>query len=511
LAEIVETLHGRVEGAREGELSVFRGIPYAASTAGQGRWRPPGAPQPWSGVRSAGRPGPTAPQSGGLIASLLGGGAEPTSEDCLSLNVWSPGLDAGRRPVMVWIHGGGFTTGSGSLPVYDGASLARRGDVVVVSFNYRLGALGFLYLPELAREEGGASGNFGLLDQLAALAWVRDNIAAFGGDPQRVTLFGQSAGAMSAAALLGAPRARGLFQRVILQSGAARNVHLPETAERVRDAFLDEAGLGSGGLAALRELPLPALLEAQARSAERLRRELPDPPFQPVVDGALLPRPPLEAIAAGAAAGLPLLIGTTRDEWRFYGLRDPKARQLDAEGLLRRLRRGLPGVDGAGRGLAERVVEAYRDARAGRASTDPRELWFAIQTDRWFRTPATKLAEQQAAHQPATHAYLFTWRSPALDGALGACHALDLPFVFGSLADRRIRPLVGAGPRACELSQRMQDAWLRFAHGGAPGHAGLPEWPAYEARRRATLMLGEECVVVEAPEERERAFWDEIA
>lgn len=504
---IVETSHGRIEGEEWAGVHVFRGVPYARAS----RWRPPAPAPSWPGLRPAQGFGPNAPQRDGPIAELLGARTGRADEDCLSLNVWMPGEARGRRPVMVWLHGGGFTSGAGSLDVYDGSALARRGDVVVVTLNYRLGALGFLYRPELAGREGEAPGNYALLDQLAALAWVRDNAGVFGGDPGRVTLFGQSAGAMCAATLLGVPRARGLFQRVILQSGAARNVHPPDTAARVTQTFCAEAGVRPDDHAALRALPVSAVLDAQQRTAERLGGELSDPPFQPVLDAELLPRAPLEAVAGGAARELAMLVGTNRDEWRFYGLRDPAASRLDEAGLLRRLRRGLPGRDRSGRCWADRAVECYRSARSGRASTHPRDLWFAIQTDRWFRHPAMQLAQAQAEQQPATHAYLFTWASPAFGGALGSCHALDLPFVFGAVEDPRLRAFVGEPAELRPLAARMQAAWLDFAHGEAPGGAGLPSWPAYQAGRRATMIFGPECGMLEAPDERERAFWDEVA
>jgi para-nitrobenzyl esterase len=519
MSEIVETSLGRVRGVLERGVRVFRGIPYGAPVSGEGRWRAPRAAEPWAGVRDAAQPGPAAPQAAGPTLALLGLLPEATAEDCLCLNVWAPADAAVQRPVLVWLHGGGFTSGSGALPVYDGAALARAGGAVVVTANYRLGALGFLYLGELAAREGGAPANFGLLDQIAALAWVRENAAAFGGDPRRVTLFGQSAGAMCAAALLAAPRARGLASRAILQSGAASNVHPTARAERVAAVFFEELGIAPAdgrrlraGIAPadgrrLRAAPLGAVLVAQARAAERLRRELEQPAFQPCVDGELLPRPPLEAFAAGEAAGVPLLVGTNLDEWKFYGLGDPKARALDEAGLLRRFARGLPGADPAGRPWAERVVEAYRAARAGRASVAPPELWFAVQSDRWFRHPAMRLAELHAAFAPAW-AYLFDWASPAFGGALGSCHTLEVPFVFGGDPGPRLRPLVGEGPEARALEARMQRAWLAFAHGEAPGGGPLGPWPAYERGLRATMRLGRRCGVEHAPLEAERAFWD---
>lgn len=506
MSEIVETTHGRVRGSEERGIRSFRGIPYAAPVSGEGRWRAPRAPEAWAGLRDATRAGPAAPQTGGPAAALLGLLPESTAEDCLFLNVWTPACAGPPRPVLVWLHGGGFATGSGALPVYDGSALARAGDAVVVTLNYRLAALGFLRVSELAAVEGGPPANFGLLDQIAALEWVRANAPAFGGDPDRVTLLGQSAGAMCAATLLASPRARGLASRAILQSGAASNVHSAERSERVAAVFFEELGIPARAGGSLRQAPVAAILAAQARAIARLARELEQPAFQPCVDGDLVPRPPLEAFGRGTAARVPILIGTNLDEWKFYGLADPKARALDRAGLLRRFGRGLPGADAAGRPWAERVVEAYGEARAGRASVDPPELWFAIQTDRWFRFPAMQLAELHAAHERATFAYLFDWPSPAFGGALGSCHSLEIPFVFGGDPDPRFRAFVGDGPDARGLGSRMQAAWLAFARDGSPGGG----WPGYERGRRATMRLGRACGVEHAPLEAERAFWQEI-
>jgi para-nitrobenzyl esterase len=505
---IVETSRGRVEGRHMDGLEVFRGIPFAASTAGPGRWRAPRPPESWSGVRPALEPGPMAPQRADSMSGILsGGGDRPMSEDCLTLDLWTPGVGGPARPVMVWIHGGGFTTGSGGLSVYDGGRLAREGGVVVVTFNYRLGALGFLHLPELA-DEGGPTGNFGLLDQIAALDWVRENVERFGGDPARITLFAQSAGAMCAGALLTAPRARGLFSRLILQSGAAHNVHTPATAARVCEVFCESVGVppapGDERVARLRALPWQALVEGQGRTLETLRGEIPEPPFQPVVDGDVLPVLPRIAIERGEVAPVPLLVGTNRDEWKFYGLSDPKAAVLDEAGLVRRFRRGLPGRDRSGREWAERVVEHYREARAGVASVEPRELWFAIQTDRWFRHPAIRLAECHARLQPETHAYLFTWSTPLMNGMLGSCHALEIPFVFGGAGRPGLEAIVPGDPIVEALSRRMRDTWAAFAAGEPPS------WSAYEPAQRVTRIFGEECGVVSAPADSERAFWDEF-
>jgi para-nitrobenzyl esterase len=378
---------------------------------------------------------------------------------------------------------------------------------VVVTLNYRLGALGFLALPGAADDEGAA--NFGLLDQLAALAWVREHAAAFGGDPRRLTAFGNSAGAMSLGALLAAPRARGLFDRAILQSGAACHVSPPDVAERVAATFAAELGADAKDTATLRAAPLAAVLDAQARAAQKLRGVVRELPYQPVVDGLLLPRPPLDAIRDGEGAPVPLLVGTNADEWRFYGLSDPASRELDEAALLRRCRRNLPGVDAAGRERAERVVEVYRRARAERGEpTDPSALWFAIETDRWFRVPATRLLEQ---HRGPGWAYCFAWRSPQLGDAVGACHALEVPFVFGTLDGQLGRRLEGEDGRARVLSERMMDAWLAFAAAGVPRAPGLPEWPRYRAPLRTTLRFDAECRLEERPAEAERAVWDALA
>jgi para-nitrobenzyl esterase len=505
----VEIASGRIEGSHEDGVLVFRGIPYARPPQGALRLHPPLPPEPWPGVRDAKAFGASAPQNPGRLAALLGAPTETYAEDCLYLNVWTPRADSARRPVLVWLHGGGFTTGSGSQPIYRGAQLAKRGDVVVVTVNYRLGALGYLHLPAAGRSVEDAPGNLGLRDQLAALAWVQENIAAFGGDPRNVTLFGESAGAMSVGTLLGTPRARGLFSRAILQSGAASNVYEPEDAIRVSETFMKELGLAPDDLDGLRAKPLEAVLAAQDRAVAQLLGVVPQLPFQPVVDGDLLPRPPLESIGAGNAREVLVLIGTNLEEQKLYAPTDPKALQLDAEGLLRRCRRILsaPGPDGRPRG--EHAVQRYLAAREGRHDVSPRELWYAIETDRWFRIPATRLAEQHAAHQPATYAYLFTWKSPALGGMLGSCHALEIPFVFGCVDDRLVQRFVGDHPAVAGISQRMQDAWLAFARSGDPAHPELGAWPRYDAARRATMVFGEECRVEHAPFEDERAFWDE--
>lgn len=444
-----------------------------------------------------------------MVGALLGLPATEASEDCLTLNVWTPAAgDGKRRPVLVWIHGGGFVFGSGSQAPYDGARLAALGDVVVVTLNYRLGALGFLALPELADEEGGVCGNFGLLDQIAALRWVRDHAAVFGGDPDQVTIFGESAGGMSVGTLLGTPAARGLFRGAIAQSGAAHNVSTPEQGERVAHALMKELGLSLTDVESLRAVPVSAILSAQQQVIGSLLGSGGGLPFQPVVDGRVLPRQPLEAIADGEASGVSLLIGTNRDEWRLFALADAKLRTLDEARLLRRLERAVPGRDAQGRLHAERALEVYRRACSAVQETSPIALWNAIEGDRVFGIPAARLADAQSAHAPGVYRYLFTWESPALGGVLGACHGLDVPFVFGTALLPALRAFVGEGPEVAQLCARIQGAWIAFAHGGRPAHEALPHWPRYDPVLRTTLLLGGACSLAKAPGDEELQFWD---
>jgi para-nitrobenzyl esterase len=511
MTTIVETSTGKLRGAVEGGLHVFRGISFAKPPTGDLRVRGPQAVEPWDGVRDATRFGPRAMQvPNEALQALLGRPKDqpPIDEDCLYLNVWTPGIDGRRRPAMIWIHGGGFAIGAGSEPLYDGSALASR-DVVVATINYRLGPLGFLYLPEFASAPGEPCTNFGMLDQVAALQWVRDNIAAFGGDPKNVTIFGESAGAMSVGALMASPLAAGLFHKAILQSGAAHNALTVDDARENAAAFAEALGVNELNAGLLRSLPAEKILGGQAameaEDAKRAGRTV-ALRFQPVIDGYFLPQAPIEAIRGGLSRDVPVLIGTTLEEWKLFTAMIPALREISEDRAARQIG-WLVSRDGdAERGRA--ILQAYRDARATRGEPDDvYEVYSAAMTDWMFRVRADRLAEAQVGHQPKVFAYRFDWRSPVGNGILGACHALEIPFVFGT--QRLVRAFVGGGADADALAKTMGDAWVAFARKGDPSTDSLP-WPAFDAVRRRTMILDRECRVEELPQEAERRCWDGI-
>lgn len=497
---ITETENGRLEGAYARGAYRFKGIPYAAPPIGERRFAPPAPPKGWSGLRSATGDFPVAPQPPDMTSQLVGAGDGPaTSEaDCLTLNVWTPAPDDGRRPVMVWIHGGAFVNGSGSIPWYDGANLTRR-DVVVVTVNYRLGVLGFCHLSDLAGPAYAGSGNVGLLDQAAALSWVHDNIAAFGGDPDNVTIFGESAGGMSVGCHLALESSRGLFHHAIAQSGAIDNVSTPDHATGIATRILTDLGLERHDVDRLRSVPVAALLAAQEKvsAASGIAGGL---PFQPVADGVDLPENPIGAVRDGCATGIDLLIGSNRDEMRLFLMMAPALEPADDAVTIRRLEQLAPGH-------AEAILAAYRRLQPDATAAD---LFEAISTDAVFRLPALRLADAQATHAPV-HVYEFHQPSTGFGGALGAAHAVDVPYVFDNLDAPGAAVFVGdadAGTR--QLATDVADAWCSFARRGDPNASGLPDWPRWDAPRHTTMMISTDARLIDAPAGEVRAAWDMI-
>ncbi len=497
---VVQTNSGPVRGARENGLAVFKGIPYAAPPVGDLRWMPPQPPQPWTETRDALEFGNIAPQEKSPLvppALLID---QPESEDCLYLNVYTAGTDGGARPVMLWIHGGGFYIGSGSQDLYDGSGLASRG-VVVVTINYRMGAFGFVRLKELTNGEIPSTGNEGILDQVAALEWVRDNIAAFGGDPGNVTIFGESAGSMSVVSVLSMPAARGLFHKAIAQSGPGHtHFSVDEAVDYIAKPMLE--AFGSSDPDALRAASteemmaaVPAFMEAAASPDPAMRNRW----AKPVIDGETITDWPEPLLGSGTHAGMPLMVGTTRDEMSSAVL----AGMGDGD-LAERVQELVPAHD------ANALIDAYRTARGQRlAPVDSASLYAAIDTSRMMGVPSTRLLDAHRPHGPVYH-YVFDWISPAMDGASGAQHGVDIGFVFGT---HDVTPdtagMFGAGPAADALADATMDAWTAFARTGDPSTESLGEWPPY-GETRATMMIGPLAGVREAPFEGERAAWDGI-
>jgi len=520
---------GAISGQAGRGFVRFLGIPFAAPPVGQLRFGRPKPHPEWKGTFEAHRFGPVAPQLpqpfGGLD-QLLGTTRGPRWDEgrCLTLNVWTPGADGKARPVMVWIHGGGFNAGASSTPWYDGSRFATDCDVVLVSINYRLGSLGFCYLGELGVQDAASSGCLGILDQVEALRWVRNNIASFGGDPQNVTVFGESAGAMSVATLLGLKEAKGLFHKAILQSGAAANLHTRSRAALLAKELLELLGLKPGPELSdsLRKVPTSAILEAQGSLAGRHRRE--GLTFQPVVDGTTLSKPPLASIAQGAAADVPILIGTNLEEWKLFSVADPRAATMSLKELEARLAALWVPYPGAatdldpGRGTSwlgeppfppdpRRIIEAYDQTLPG---ASPKAYWEAAMTDLVFRIPAIRLAEAHSQGGGRSFMYLFTWRSTSFEGALGSCHAVEIPFVFNTLGRPGTAMFVGDQAPA-GLASSMNATWAAFARHGDPSLGDMGPWPAYEGDRRATMVIEASPAVVEDPMGAERRAWDGFA
>ncbi|WP_214404747.1 carboxylesterase/lipase family protein [Pseudonocardia lacus] len=495
---LIRTGAGQVRGLVDGDVAVFRGIPFAAPPVGARRFGAPEAAEPWDGVREADVFGPPPPQSMAgmpIPAPDATGPVRHDPTDWLTLNVWTPDPGAAGLPVLVWIYGGAYRAGNAGEPGYDGATLASTGTVIVTA-NHRVGVEGYAHLD-------GVPDNRGLLDQVAALRWVHENIAAFGGDPGRVTVFGESAGAGSVAALMVMPAARGLFGRAIAQS-VPGTYFAPALARDVAVELCRPLGLAPDAAALADIAPdrlLGVLAELDARMSTLTKWGLvarTPTPFSPVVDGDVLPTDPWTGLAAGAARDVPLLVGHNRDEWRLFLVMGGLAGAVTDEMATAAMTVFGPGPD-----AADRYRAAFPDADAER-------LYVTAHSDRMFRMPSLHLAAAHAAGGGSSHLYELTWPSPAAGGALGACHALDVPLVFGVL-DRGLALMVLGTPpptaEAVEVSERMRAAWTAFARDGDPG------WSPYDEQRRLTRVFdaGDRDGLGPYPEETSRQLWTDFS
>jgi para-nitrobenzyl esterase len=476
----LDTPSGRLVGLRRRGVLVFRGIPYARPPIGPLRWRLPEPFEPWAGARDATRFGPVCPQAPAPLDAFLGGALSTQSEDCLYLNVFAPSPDTSKRPVMVWIHGGAFVFGAGSQSIYDASRLAAR-DALVVTINHRLGAFGFLALADASEGRAPGTGTEGLADQIMALDWVRRNIAAFGGDPENVTVFGESAGAMCVAALLATRAAGGLYHKAILQSGAAHIGYDREQSGRVAHAFLNALSLSPHDAHHALDMPAGLLLKAQTavlasahggKDVQKLGRL----PFQPVIDGQILMERPIDALRRGASRNIPLMVGTTREEWKLFSAPNPRLRLMSVAGFEARLAH-------VGGDATPALLQAYADGSVF-------ERYSAFMGDRTFAVPAERLLETRTAGAPS-FAYRFDWRSRFLGGIFGSCHALDLGFVFGTHADGAASAFFGKGALADQLAKDMMACWTAFARAGDPSTAGTGAWSRYATELRPTMIFGD--------------------
>lgn len=483
---IVETAHGRLEGIEQDDLDVFLGIPFAKPPVGELRWLAPQTPEPWTGVREAKQFGNCAIQSTipGAVGELIGIATGETSEDCLYLNVWTPGCDQRKRPVMVWIHGGGNTVGSGSQPRVNGSHLSATGDLVVVTLNYRLGALGFLHAPEL-----GATGNEALLDQVAGLRWVKQNIEAFGGDPNNVTVFGQSAGGFDIAQLMAMPAAAGSFDKAIPMSGSLTNHVLNDSALATSTALAEHFG----GFEKLRDVQADQILSMQT--------QIPGARWAPTRDGKVIQEDAGEVLTRGDfTRDMPLMIGHTRDESTLFTIFNREYREMGDSQLSSLMEQSIGE-------RAQDALDCYREDRTNEGlSNQPLDVWAAVSTDRMFRIPAIRTADAHRNHSSNVYMYRFDWESPAEEGRLHSCHSLDIPFVWGTFGLDRMRRFCGEGSVVERLSGRLMHAYIAFAHSGDPNHQGIPTWRTY-SDDRATMQFNACINEVNAPMDRTREFW----
>jgi para-nitrobenzyl esterase len=482
---VANTTSGKIRGVvQDNKVIAFRGIPYGAPTGGANRFMPPVKPESWTGIREAVEWGPEAPQGPHTeipeVTATIPKGT--ISEDCLHLNVWTNGLDSHKRPVMFWLHGGGFTSGNGSYSMYDGGNMARKHDTVNVTINHRLNSFGFLYLADVGGEKYAHASNCGILDAVAALEWVRDNIANFGGDPNNVTIFGQSGGAGKVSTLLAMPSAKGLFHRAIIQSGS--NIKGIPRADATKTAETLMAKVGAKTVEELQAVPMDQLISATL-GTRGVR-------LGPVVDGKALPGDPFDPTAPALSAEIPLLIGTVEFEVNFFPA--TKLDPIDDAELHNAVKQATRADDAK----VDQLIAVYRKGRPKASDIDLSEI---IASD-GFRTPVVTEGERKSAQTASVYMYYFTWKSPVREGKLKAFHTLEIPFALENVDEAK--SMTGLGADRYPLQEKMSGAWAAFARTGNPNHKRLPNWPAFNTSERATMIFDNQCEVVNDPYREER-------
>ena len=476
---VINTTSGNIRGHTQDGIKVFKGIPYAAPPIGKNRFAPPQPVTPWENILDTLKSSPTVPQP--LAPPELRAIIHEQSEaDCLTLNIWTPGFDDKKRPVLFWIHGGSLLTGSNAD--FDGQPMSARGDAVIIAINYRLGPFGFLYVPE-------QTANVGLLDQVAALEWVRQNISHFGGDPSNVTIFGESAGGLCVSTLMTMPKAKGLFKRAIIESNVCNpDASQPEKGEAVGKRLFSILGIKYGDMAAIRAVPPEKLIVAyQQAIASRVWADT----YPPFVDGNVLPRHPYEAIKQGIAKDIEIIAGTNENESGLFSLWDPNIDKLDELHLKTRFRYSRSSA-GETDERTEELFKIYTGYIKSAPFNTLRYAWEQFNTDQMFRIPVQRYVEAQRKHQRRVYLYQFSWKTPELGGKLGAAHALEIPFVFNTLGKETFGIFPQKTVETDKLSFAMMDAWVNFARIGNPNHKNIPEWTQYNKKTKPTMVFDNE-------------------
>lgn len=496
---VVPTNSGKVRGYIHNGIYTYKGIPYAQAK----RFQAPEKPAPWEGVRSSMSYGPVSPlmtpttQVFDEVETVFHHDWGYTNEDCLRLNIWSPGINDGKkRPVMFWIHGGGYTAGSSQeLPSYDGENIARKGDVVLISVNHRLNVLGFLDLSEYGdKYKGGANASF--LDLVMALQWVKDNVANFGGDPNNVTIFGQSGGGGKVSTLMSSPMAKGLFHKAIVQSGVWQDFQDQQISKRIGSAVLNELGLIPSRVDSIQKVPYEKLVAASNKALAKVREQLKAEGksvdglglrfgWTPTLDGSFLTHHMKDPQALAISSNIPFMIGSTKNEF-MNSLRDPKLKKANAEEVKAFLQKQWGDKTDA---YIAAVKKSYPN------DTKPNDL---ADIDAFFRPGTVAQANARSAAGNPTFVYLFTWQSPVMDGTYKSIHCIEIPFAMNNIG--RCEEMTGGGKEAYALSEKMSTAWINFARTGDPNHKGLPTWPKYTETGGATMMFDNVSTVKNHPD-----------
>ncbi|MCX7857474.1 MAG: carboxylesterase/lipase family protein [Deltaproteobacteria bacterium] len=494
---IVETKRGKLAGEKIGELFVFKGVPYAEAPTGFLRWMPPKIKEKWDGIKEAKQYGCICPQPEfELVEGTLF--KEKQNEDCLCLNIYTPGVDDKKRPVIVFIHGGAFMFGSSSHPLYRKGKISSRQNVVLVTINYRLGPFGFLRLKDLGDGRIPSTGIEGILDQICALKWIKENIEVFGGDPENITLVGESAGGISIACILVMEGTENLFKRIVIQSGNAEAVFSGEKATEYARRLLKILGINEKEVEKLRGFSSEELVKAE----EALLKESKElTVFSPTIDGDHLKGKPIDILRKEHVSNISLLIGTNLHEWNIFSLTDPRIRSLEIEDIKKVLLKSFS------EGSVNQILNYYSE-RLKKEGIEPKawRIYSYFMTDTFFLIPTLELVEKWVSFSCPVFLYLFTWPSPYLGGELGSCHTLELGFLFGNYDDR----FFGSGRDADRLSKSMQDAWASFARTGDPSCESLGSWSDY-GKEKKVMILGKDCFLMEDPHKEVREFYKSLA